>query len=214
MNINTNNQKKKYLILLYYMEKYNTYKMIAVTYNVSTVEWFVFNTFLYKLKQICKTEDEKQRFNSIIGEVHLLQRLSRRRSSIMYMNNILHSSGLSTGNSCIFGMWEDSLRYSIKHFVVDTNNSIKNGKTCCVCLDKEVDVYLSHSSKLHACVCSGCAFRLMTGNNPKCPLCRDLIEEVITIEKNNDKKTQVILLDDEEIIIYKGDNEFEKYTVI
>ena len=189
--------------------------MILVSYNLYQLEWFVFNSFLNKLKKICKTYNEKTVYNQIIQEVRYLHKYKHKKNSnIIYMNNILHNSGIYIKNEIFFNLWKDSLKDSIKHFVTYRKSTLKTGKTCCICLENEVDVYLLYSNVMHSCVCSQCAFRIMTSNNPKCPLSRQYIEKVVYIEENHtNKETQIVILNENEIIIQK-DNNIYKYRVI
>ena len=189
--------------------------MILVSYSLYQLEWFVFNLFLYKFKTLCKTYNEKIRFNRIIQEVRYLHEYKCKKSSnIIYMNEILHHAGVSIKNEIFFNLWKDSLEYSVKHFVTYRKSTIKTGKTCCICLENEVDVYLLYSNVMHSCICSRCAFRIMTSNNPKCPLSRQYIEEVVYIEENHTNEgKQVVIYNENEIIIQK-DNNIYKYRVI
>ena len=189
--------------------------MILVSYSLYQLEWFVFNLFLHKFKKLCKTYNEKTRFNKIIQEVRYLHEYKCKKSSnIIYMNDILNHFGVSIKNEIFFNLWKGSIEDSIKFFVTYRKSTVKTGKTCCICLENEVDVYLLYSNVMHSCVCSRCAFRIMTtSTNPKCPLSRQYIEEVVYIEENHtNEETQVRILNDE-MILYK-DNKTRKYRVI
>jgi len=188
--------------------------MISLSYSLYQLEWYVFNTFLYKLKKISKTYNEKTRYNNIIQEVRYLHEYKRKKiSNIIYMNDILYHAGISIKNEIFLNLWKDSVENAIKYFLKYRKSILKTGKTCCVCLENEVDVYLLYSNVMHSCVCSQCAFRIMTSTNPKCPLSRQYIEQVVYIEENHtNEETQVRILNDE-MIIYK-DNKTRRYRVI
>lgn len=72
-----------------------------------------------------------------------------------------------------------SIEY-IRKKLVRSSSTEKKGKLCSICMDKEVDVYVSHGKCVHACICSHCSYDIMRNQeSPKCPICRLEIEKII-----------------------------------
>ena len=91
--MNINNKKKKFFNFVFIKNKTKFRNMISLSYSLYQLEWYVFNTFLYKLKKISKTYNEKTRYNKIIQEAKYLHEYKRKKiSNIIYMNDILYLS--------------------------------------------------------------------------------------------------------------------------
>lgn len=73
-----------------------------------------------------------------------------------------------------------SIEYIRKKIVKSTCKNTQ--KLCSICMDNNVNVYISHNKCVHACICSKCAYDIMRSQEtPKCPICRLNIEKIIYI---------------------------------
>ena len=142
-------------------------------YNVSDIEKFIFKTFFCKLKTICKTELELLHHKNMLRIYNKL----KSKSKILKMKTVIKLSVFYTKKEILLSLWNESVLYA-KNSII---NPKSNGKTCTICMDKEINIYISHGKKMHACICSDCAFDMLVMNpHTKCPLCREEIDDIVS----------------------------------
>ena len=179
-------------------------------YNTFTLENVIFNLFLAKLRKFCYTREEKLTFDQILNEFKLIK-MRRNRSNIKEITAMVSSSLFSKDMGLITNLWKESIEEAKKRMYVP--KTIKKGITCAICLDNEVDTYITHDNIMHGCICSECTFDLMIHScKSKCPLCRKTIENVISLVDTEEEDVRLINRDENGMTVNIGKGIFTKYN--
>ncbi|CAI9762169.1 unnamed protein product [Fraxinus pennsylvanica] len=84
-------------------------------------------------------------------------------------------------------LWIDGVRYELRELygignLSHGNNDNDSGRNCVICMTEPKDTAILPCR--HMCLCSDCAKTLRLQSN-RCPICRELIEELLEIKINN-----------------------------
>jgi len=196
-------------------------------YNIRDIEKFIFNTFFCKLKKECKTELEFLHHKNMLRIYNKLK-ADGNKSHILQMKSVIKLSVFYTKKQILLSLWTESVLDAKSRII----NPTSNGEICTICMDKEINIYIAHGNKMHACICSECAFDMLIMNpHAKCPLCREEIDDIVSFfdfkvnkcgDKCTCKKLMHIHKHKKHILIDKECNSsskkyecgYDKYTII
>lgn len=151
-------------------------------YTVSQLEYMIFSNFFCGLRNICETEKDKRTYNLVVRR-YMNRKKRMERNNIHEIVSFIR--GFENWSMKLLGtIWNESVKKT-RCSLTKMNNTRQTSR-CIICTDKNIEVYFSHGSSLHSCLCADCAYTLICNTpNARCPMCREQIERVIAIP--NDK---------------------------